>query len=154
MNRYRYIIISIFSCMLLGAGIAYNVWNMPHLDVQAAHVFEQLNVSDFIRFALKDKKAFNQKYLESNGESKVIIISGKLQSVDYTKKGNPVLYLSDDHQPVLIQCILLNHEQVDTAALTGKYLKIKGIVRSGAEYDEDLDMYEDAILEKCRIIKD
>jgi len=153
MNKYRFLLITFVSCMLLVASIGYNLWNMPHLDVQSATVFEQIPVSDFIANALKDKQAFNKKYLESNGESKVIVISGKLQTFEHNRKGNLVMYLSDDNQPVSVQCILLDNEKVDTIAISGKYLKIKGIVRSGAEYDEDLDLYEDAILEKCRIIK-
>jgi hypothetical protein len=35
----------------------------------------------------------------------------------------------------------------------GTKVSIKGVIRSGAGYDEDLDMYEDVILEKCDLIR-
>ena len=35
----------------------------------------------------------------------------------------------------------------------GDQVKIKGVVRSGAEHDADLDLDTDAILEKCAVVK-
>jgi len=34
----------------------------------------------------------------------------------------------------------------------GDYIKIKGVIRSGAEIDEDLELYEDVIIEKSDIV--
>ena len=34
----------------------------------------------------------------------------------------------------------------------GNKITIKGVIRSGAGYDEDLELYEDVILEKCDVL--
>jgi hypothetical protein len=35
----------------------------------------------------------------------------------------------------------------------GEEITVKGVIRSGAEYDEDLEMYEDVIMAKCDLVK-
>jgi hypothetical protein len=37
--------------------------------------------------------------------------------------------------------------------LEGEVITVKGVIRSGAGYDPDLDLYEDVIMEKCNVIK-
>ena len=34
----------------------------------------------------------------------------------------------------------------------GDKVTIKGVIRSGAGYDEDMELYEDVILEKCDVV--
>ena len=36
----------------------------------------------------------------------------------------------------------------------GDFVKIKGVIRSGAEYDEDLDLAENVIVEKSALTID
>jgi hypothetical protein len=43
------------------------------------------------------------------------------------------------------------NSQVDDS-LVGKEVTVKGVIRSGAAYDEDLEMYEHVILEKCSLV--
>jgi hypothetical protein len=38
--------------------------------------------------------------------------------------------------------------------MVGQAITVKGVIRSGASYDEDLEMYENVILEKSDIVKE
>ncbi len=139
------------AALLVASGLVYNLWNMPHLDVQAAPVFEELTANAFVDSSLINKAAFLDKYMENNGESKVIVLKGSVQSVKQNLQGNSVIMLSGKDKEVGVQCVLLKDESVNSIKI-GESVSVKGIVRSGAEYDEDLDLYEDAILDKCSII--
>ena len=61
----------------LGAGYAYYLFNMPHRDVQSVEVFAQLDASELVAEFLNDATTANEKYLDSEGESKVIVVTNK-----------------------------------------------------------------------------
>jgi len=52
-----------------------------------------------------------------------------------------------------VNCTLLSNEKnAGSAYKVGDKVTIKGVIRAGARYDEDLEMYESVILEKAAII--
>ncbi len=151
MNKYKYYIIVVACFGLFGLGLGLNTWFAPHVDVQGSPSFEQIAVQPFIENALNDIEVFNRKYLAADGESKIIEISGFVETIDQNMNGETVVLLKDQSfKAAGVMCTLLDSE-TDLPEI-GSQVTIKGIVRSGAEYDEDLELYIDAVLEKGKFI--
>ncbi len=153
MKRYKYylIVAACFGLFALGAGL--NTWFEPHLDVQATPAFEAVKADDFVNNALTDINSFNEKYLSEDGDSKIIELEGKVDQISTNMNDETVILLKDDtSKDAGVMCTLIKEEGLILPA-KGQKIIVKGIVRSGAEYDEDLEMYIDAVLEKAKIAK-
>ena len=145
----------VFTVGLLAAlGIAYYMFNMPHRDVQASKVDFSLQASSLVAEYLKDADAANEKYLDEEGESKILAVTGIIASITEDLNHQKVVLLKTDTDKAGISCTFLPQTSANTATLkVGETTSIKGVIRSGAQYDEDLELYENVILEKCDIIK-
>ena len=152
MSRYKYYIIVVICLGLFSAGLALNIWFAPHIDVQASPSFESTQVKPFIEDAINDISSFNQKYLAQDGESKIIEIEGIVSEVSKNMNNETIILLKDEtFKDAGVMCTLIDTTIVAIPA-KGSKITIKGIVRSGAEYDEDLELYIDAVLEKGKIL--
>ncbi len=131
------------------------LWFMPHRDVQATKTFAIVNASTLVNEFLSDKEKANAKYLDSDeGESKVLIITGKIAKIYKDQLGQQVVLLKNDIDKMGVSCTFTvkTNQQVSYLKI-GDAVKIKGVIRSGAEYDDDLDLLENVIVEKSAIIK-
>ncbi|MBL4667738.1 MAG: hypothetical protein JKY30_00550 [Flavobacteriales bacterium] len=139
--------------VLLVGGYVASQYFMPHRDVQNVEAFLEIEASQLVDEYLTDVNAANEKYLDSEGESKVIIVKGVVKSID-TDQNNQIVATLESNNPELgVSCTFTAESNKNANTLKiGERLKVKGVVRSGAEYDEDLELYEDAIIEKCDIV--
>lgn len=138
----------------LGAGYAYYLFNLPHRDVQAVEVFVQLDASKLVAEFLNDATSANEKYLDSEGESKVIIVTGTVESIELDQNEQRVVLLKQSGDEAGVSCTFTIETSTNADNIqVGQQVSIKGVVRSGAELDEDLDLVEDVILEKCDLVK-
>ena len=98
--------------------------------------------------------AANAKYLNEEGESAVLAVTGKVSSITTDQINQKVILLkgADAHAGVSCTFTEETNNQASNVKI-GQSLTIKGVIRSGAGYDEDLELYEDVILEKCTIVK-
>ena len=65
-----------------------------------------------------------------------------------------VVTLKSNNDELGVSCTFTAASNKNAASLkVDDVIKEKGVVRSGAEYDEDLDLNEDAIIEKCNLVK-
>ncbi|MBI3134744.1 MAG: hypothetical protein HYZ14_08740 [Bacteroidetes bacterium] len=143
---------------ILGAIAAVSIflyyWYMPHRDIQSLPVDIEITSEDLVSEYLSDPAAANQKYLQEEGDSKIIAVTGNVFSVEKDMNNQYVVYLKEPESEVGVRCTFMTSTNENAASLkTGQDVTIKGVIRSGAEYDEDLDLYEDAIIEKCDILK-
>ena len=141
--------------ILVGIGVFLYVWFMPHRDVQATKAFATIDATTLVNEFLTDKEKANATYLDSDeGESKVLIITGKIAKISKDQLGQKVLLLKNDTDKMGVSCTFTKETNPQAANLTiGNAVKIKGVIRSGAEYDEDLDLIENVIVEKSAIVK-
>ena len=152
MSKYKYHFIALGVAVLVGIGVTLNILFAPHIDVQATESFEKTTVGSFVDQAIKDINTFNDKYLAADGESKVIEIEGIVYEVSQNMNNETVILLKDNSfKDAGVLCTMLDTLQAVNPAINSK-VAIKGIVRSGAEFDEDLELYIDAVLEKGKII--
>ncbi len=140
--------------ILIAGGIGLYMFNMPHRDIQSADADYTLTTSEIVSEYLTDKDAANKKYLAADGNSKILEITGRVGKISEDYAGQKVVLLKDEELWAGVSATFttesnssLNDVQVDET------LTIKGVIRSGASYDEDLEMYEHVILEKSDIVQ-
>ena len=81
-------------------------------------------------------------------------MTGRVAAIDKDMEGNATVLLKNEGDDLGVLCYFLKETSKNAQKLKiGQKVTIKGVIRSGAEYDEDLDLYEDAILQKCDVIK-
>jgi hypothetical protein len=140
--------------ILVGGGIFLYIWNMPHRDVQATEVDFTVSASEFVTEYLRDAKAANDKYLAEDGDSRVLVIQGKVVELDETISGNRIVILGSDNPNLGIKCTFLpNDHSQEVPIEIGAEVKIKGVVRAGPSYDEDLDLHEHGSLGDCALVE-
>ena len=142
------------SIILIGIGYGVYIWFMPHRNVQATKAYTTIEASVLVNEFLSDKEKANALYLDSDeGESKVLIVTGTVASISKDQLGQKVLLLKNktDQMGVLCTFTLASNKQVMQIKV-GDAVRIKGVIRSGAEYDADLDLIEHVILEKSALV--
>lgn len=153
MNKKK-IIIGIAVVILLGGGFVASQYFMPHRDIQNVEAFVEIDATQLVDEYLTDNNAANEKYLDAEGESKVIVINGTVKSIDKDQNNQIVTVLGSNNNELGVSCTFTKESNENASLLeVGDVIKVKGVVRSGAEYDEDLELYEDAIIEKCDLVK-
>ncbi len=136
--------------IIIAGSVGYYMFNMPHRDVQATSADYQLSAKEIVREYLNNSAIANEKYLDEEGESKVLVITGKIASISTDFNDQKVILLKDAVEKSGVNCTFLPETNIQLNK--GDIISVKGVIRSGASYDEDLEMYENVILEKCSII--
>ncbi len=147
------IILAIAIFAVLGGSYGLYLYFMPHRDVQSVEAFTTINTGDLVAEYLKDNAAANAKYLADDGDSKVLIVTGKVFSKEKDQKNQWVIVLKDDNQPVGVSCTFMMNTNKNAASLQkGQNVKIKGVLRSGVDEDSEM-LGEDVIIENCDVVK-
>ena len=134
-------------------GVFLYVWFMPHRDVQSTPVDYKMTASELVQEYLDGSNEANEKYLQEDGESKILAVTGIVSDISEDMERNAVILLKEDGKELGVLCNFMKETNKNTKSLNiGNMITVKGVIRSGAEYDEDLDLYEDAILQGCDII--
>lgn len=140
--------------LLIGLGIALYLFNMPHRDVVGSKADFNMTASTIVHEYLENATAANAKYLNEEGESKILAVTGTVQSIDEDMNQQKVILLMEASDRAGVSCTFTQstNKNVDNIE-EGQQITVKGVIRSGASYDADMELYEDVILEKCDIIK-
>lgn len=151
-NKSKKIIIGLSVIGLIAAATMAYFYYMPHRNVVESSSDYQMTATTLVNEYLSDATSANNKYLNEEGESKIIAVQGKVASVTIDMNDQQVILLKADDAQAGVSCTFTSetNSQASTLAI-GNEITIKGVIRSGAAYDEDLEMYEDVILEKCSI---
>ncbi len=146
------VIVGVAGFLIVG-GIGLYMFKKPHRDVQSADVDYTLSVSEIVSEYLSDKDAANKKYLAADGDSKILEITGVVSKISEDFKGHRIILLKAEQDKAGVRASFtsetnssLSNVQVDQT------ITIKGVIRSGASYDEDLEMYEHVLIEKSDIV--
>jgi hypothetical protein len=139
--------------LIVAVGIGLYLFNKPHRDVQAAEADYSLSSSQIVNEYLQDNEAANSKYLTADGDSKILEITGKIAKISENYDGHIVFLLKNNEDKAGVSATLSdkNNAKVMLPEL-GETITLKGVIRSGASYDEDLELYEHVILDKCDIV--
>ncbi len=156
-NKKKKIVKIVFLTILFGAiiggGIFLYLWNMPHIDVQAQKADFSVSTTSIVNEYLNNEKAANDKYLSDEGDSKIFIIKGTVKSKDTDMNNQVTVLLQEANDKSGVKCVFTTETNKNADALQiGQQTAIKGIIRSGAKYDGDLELYENVLLEKCDVV--
>ena len=150
----KIVAILIIAGSIIVGGILLYMFNMPHRNVQNSDTDFKLRSSLLVNEYLSDAKAANNKYLAEDGDSKILEITGTVSTISENFNGQIVVLLEENNDKAGINCIFLAETGANAMSLKiGETTTIKGVIRSGAAYDEDLELYEHIILDKCDIVK-
>jgi len=150
----RTIAILVFAGVLIGGGIGLYMFNMPHRDIQSAKVDYSLTSSQIVSEYLSDKSTANRKYLASDGDSKILEITGEVSKISEDYNGQKVVLLKGNSDKAGVSATFTSESNNNLADVEpGQIITVKGVIRSGASFDEDLDLYENVILEKSDVVR-
>lgn len=151
---FKIVAILMMAGLLTGVIIILYMFNMPQRNVQNSDTDFSLTTSQLVSEYLSNAKAANDKYLAEDGDSKILEITGTVAILSENFNGQKVILLKEDTDKAGINCIFLAETSANAVNLKiGETTTIKGVIRSGAAYDEDLELYEHVILDKCDVVK-
>ena len=149
----KIVLLTILFGAIIGGGIFLYLWNMPHIDVQAQKADFLVSTTSIVNEYLNNEKAANDKYLSDEGDSKIFIIKGTVKSKDTDMNNQVTVLLQEANDKAGVKCVFTAETNKNADALQiGQQTAIKGIIRSGAKYDGDLELYENVLLEKCDVV--
>lgn len=138
--------------ILVGAALGAYWLFQPHRDVTKSNADHHMKVEALVDEYLKDAKAANAKYLATDGDSKIISLSGTINNIRQSADGRTIVVLKEKGSKAGFQCLFA--DGADTIGILLKNIvTIKGVLRAGPGYDDDLEMYENGYLEECTLIE-
>lgn len=150
----RIIILTAVSGLIIGAALTIYMFNMPHRNVTETDPDYYLTTTEIVSEYLENSDIANEKYLASDGDSKILQITGNISEISEDFDGNMVVLLMGENKRAGVRVTFTGETEPAEGSLSvGQQITIKGVIRSGAAYDEDLEMYENVIIEKSVIIK-
>ncbi|MDP1579731.1 MAG: hypothetical protein Q8M02_05600 [Candidatus Didemnitutus sp.] len=156
MTKKSLFIKTAFAAGLLGlaaGGYGLYLWNMPHRDVQAARVDYTLTADALVAEYLADATAADAKYLDAEGQSRVLAITGRVHALRVNQAGETVAVLRGPDAQAGVACsFTLATNPADDALKIGDTITVKGVIRAGAQYSDVLESYTDAVVEKCALL--
>lgn len=145
-------IILVVAGIVIAGSVGLYLFNMPHRNVQKATADYSLSSSQIVTEYLTDKESANKKYLAEDGDSKILEITGVVSKISEDFDGQKVVLLKGADDKAGVSATFTTETNANAAKLqVGETVTVKGVIRSGASYDEDLDLYENVILEKSDI---
>lgn len=144
----------LLAALVISLGTGLYLYYMPDRDIAGGKSDFTLSVDALVDEYLQNPQVANAKYLDDQGESSIITISGPLADVSEDFNGQIVLLLKSPSAQAGISATLNKETPSQIKDFTkGEIYQVKGVIRAGANYDSDLGMYENVILEKCEIIE-
>jgi hypothetical protein len=139
--------------LLIGLGIAYYMYNMPHRDVQATTTDYHVTASQLVNEYLDNISEANKKYLAEDGNSKILEVTGTVARVSENFNGQKVVLLKESGDKAGVSFTFSQESSPKTAGLQpGDQVTIKGVIRSGVYYDDDLNMHVNAVIDHSDIV--
>jgi hypothetical protein len=130
------------------------LFNKPHRDVQSTKAFAVIQAKDLLTEFSADASKANAKYLSDDGNSKVIVVIGKVRSIAMNQRNEKVVLLKDASSKAGVSCTFTQTTSKEVEDIqVGDTIKVKGAIAAGNSYDADLDLYNDAVLVECTVIK-
>lgn len=140
--------------LLAGGGTVLYMFNMPHRNIQSASTDFSLSASLLVTEYLENPATANEKYLAGDGDSKVLEIKGTVARISEDFNGQKVVLLQERSDKAGVSCTFTQETNKNVSNIQiGETITIKGVIRSGTSFDPDLEMYENAVVEKSDLVK-
>ena len=151
MNKKNILIIAGGVFVLGAIFVAYVLFFQPNRDTQSVEAAFKITSEELVNNCLTDLASTNAKLLSDDGESEVFVVTGSVVSSETDQSGKTIVFLSGGEGKPLARCTFITAPDAQKIK-TGNQINVKGVFRSCAEIDEDLDLAEDAIIDQCALI--
>lgn len=139
--------------ILIAITVAVYMFNKPSRDVQATKTDFSYQASEIVNEYLIDAEKANDKYLDEEGNSKVLEITGTVAEISEDFNHQTVILLKAATDKAGVSATFSKETNSNTQNINiGDVITVKGVIRSGATYDGDLEMYENVTLDKSDIV--
>ena len=139
--------------VLIGGAVGLYMYNKPHRDVQSLRSDFSLTGTQLVTEYMEDRLAADNKYLVADGNSKILEVTGMVSKISENYNNLKVVLLKSEGDAAGVSAGFKTETNHNAENLEiGETITVKGVIRSGASYDEDLGFYENVILEKCDIV--
>lgn len=156
MKKFKWLkplLIAFTVAAVIGLAVVAYLFNMPHRDVQSTQTDYAISANQLVEEFLANGESAYEKYLDEAGESKILEVEGEIYEISKDFNEHTVVLLKSRDDSAGVSCTLLPSERDFGQLLkVGAIIKVKGVIRSGANYDADLEMYEHVIMEKCDLV--
>lgn len=153
MTIKKKILITLSVGILIVIAVALYMFNKPARDVQATETDFSYNASEIVNEYLTDARKANDKYLDEEGNSKVLEITGTVAQITADFDDQKVILLQSSTDKAGVSATFPKETNSHTENIkVGDQITLKGVIRSGARYDDDLEMYENVIIDKSDIV--
>ena len=150
----RKAIFVVLASIMIAVSIAAYLFFKPHRNVQATETFAELSVKELTGEFTANEASANAKYLANDGNSKVLIIKGRVNKITVNQNDEKVIELKDSSAKVGVSASFTKSPDPSLDQVQkGDIVKIKGAITAGNAYDSSLDLYNNAILIQCKLIK-
>jgi len=122
----------ILAGVVMAGSIGAYLFFKPHRDVQATSAFAELKVSELVNEFTVDTGKANAKYLQSDGNSKVLIVEGRVKKISENQNSEKVIVLKDERAKVGVRATFTKATTANTQSIkVGDIVKIKGAITAG-----------------------
>lgn len=156
MKKKKIIGISVLVLLLavvVGGSIGAYMFFKPHRDVVKSNADMAIDADVLVNEYLTNAEKANEKYLDEGGQSKILEVSGTVAEIDEDFNKQMVVLLKSEGAKAGVSATFTAETNASVKQLKiGDKVRIKGVIRSGASFNEDFGFYEHVILEKSNII--
>ncbi len=156
MKKFKWlkpVLIAFTATAVIGLAVVAYLLNMPHRDIQSSQTDYAISANLLVEEFLASSDTAYEKYLDEAGESKILEVEGEVYEISKDFNEQTVVLLKTTDKEAGVSCTFLPSEiDFGQHLKVGQKIKVKGVIRSGANYDADLEMYEHVIMEKCDLV--
>ncbi|NCT10417.1 MAG: hypothetical protein GW772_10140 [Flavobacteriia bacterium] len=153
MTTKKKILVILSVGIIIAVAVALYMFNKPARDVQATKTDFSYKASEIVNEYLTDAKKANDKYLDEEGNSKVLEITGTVAEISEDFNNQKVILIKAAADKAGVSATFTKETNSHTENIkVGDEITVKGVIRSGASFDADLEMYENVILDKSDIV--
>lgn len=150
----RIIVLGLLLAVVVGGSVGAYMFFKPHRDVVHTKADMVIDATVLVNEYLTDADRANEKYLDEGGQSKILEVSGTVADIDEDFNQQMVVLLKSEGAKAGVSATFTPETNASVAQLKlGDKVHIKGVIRSGAAFDEDFGFYENVIMEKSNLVK-
>lgn len=136
------------------ASVAAYLWFKPHRNITEAPADAAVSVTVLTQAFISNEDSANHAYLSTDGNSKILQVSGIAGKSGKDAKGHSYLELKSAETQTGFTAFLLDGADTALAGIRqGQVITVKGAIVSGNRYDKDLEFHEPGVLTQCIIVK-
>ena len=149
MRISKKILLFLISIAFVGIVVVLIGFNLPHRDISKMKADYVLTSDELVQEYLDNADLANDKYLAENGDSKILEVKGEIMKISRNLNNQTVVLLQSTDSPAGVSVTISDDHEPGRILAKGKTVTLKGVIRSGAGYDSDMEIYRNVVLDKA-----